>query len=94
MAYTLTVEPGEDVLGWVVFVDRRPVVDFNRELKSFLHLNPGKHRLVVQADGAGSTVKVTIDGDATLEEPEGGWPLTLEVPHTKTGHHVVAEFRT
>lgn len=92
MAYTLTVEPDDDGLGWLLFIDHRPVMDFNRDLQAFLNLDPGSHRLVVDARGAGSTVKIKIDGNAQLITPAGGWPLTVTVPKNKTGLAVVAEF--
>ena len=94
MAHTLTVEPDADVLAWLVFVDHRPVVDFNRDLQALLNLQPGTHRLVIDARGPGSTVKVTIDGGAVLTTPAGGWPLAVSVPGNKTGLSVVAEFTT
>ena len=94
MAYTLTSDPDDDVLGWSVFVDRRPVTDFNRDFEAVLKLEPGKHRLVVDCRGAGSTIKVTVDGNAALVSPAGGWPLTVKVPNTETVEIVVAEFTT
>lgn len=92
MAYTLTIEPDDKTLGWLVFVDHRPVVDFNRDLQAFLNLDAGNHRLVVDVRGSGATVKATIDGNAVHVSPAGGWPLAVTVPNNKTGNHVVADF--
>lgn len=92
MAHTLTIDPDDDTLGYLVFVDRRPVINFNRDLQAQLNLAAGTHRLVVDARGSGSTVKVTIDGGAVLKDPAGGWPVTITIPKNQTGKIVVAEF--
>lgn len=93
MANLLRVDPSEDVLAWSIFIDRRPITNFNRDFESLVSLAEGQHRLVIDADGSGATVTVTIDG-ATLVQPAGAiWPLKLEVPDNRTGKHLVAEFR-
>ena len=92
MANTLSVDPDGENLGWLIFVDRRPVVDFNRDLKALLNLSLGHHRLVVDTRGSGSEIKVSIDGGAVLNDPAGGWPLTISVPKTMAGKIVVADF--
>lgn len=93
MAVLLRVDPSEDVLAWAIFIDRRPITNFNRDFQSLVTLGEGHHRLVIDAHGSGATVAVTIDG-ATLVQPAGAsWPLTLEVPNNRTGKHLVAEFR-
>ncbi|WIA54289.1 hypothetical protein N6H05_14580 [Sphingobium sp. WTD-1] len=91
MANLLHVEPSDDVLAWAIFIDRRPITNFNRDFESLVTLAEGEHRLVIDADGSGATVTVTIDGATLL--PEGStWPLTLEVPGNRTGQHLVAKF--
>ena len=94
MAHTLKVDPDDDVLGWLIFVDKRLVTGFNRDLEASLILKPGTHRLVVDARGSGGTVKVSIDGGAELWDPKGGWPLTVAVSKTETGEIAVAEFKS
>ncbi|CAM5276216.1 hypothetical protein ACFSUK_07740 [Sphingobium scionense] len=92
MAVLLRVDPSEDVLAWAIFIDRRPITNFNRDFESLVTLGKGEHRLVIDADGSGATVTVSIDG-ATLVQPAGAtWPLKLEVPNNRTGKHLVAEF--
>jgi hypothetical protein len=94
MAHTVTVEPDEDVQAWFVFIDHRPMIDFNRDFKGSLILQPGRHRLALDVRGSGSTFKVQIDGGAQLIVPGNGWPLTLAVPRNKSSATTVAEFTT
>lgn len=91
MANLLHVEPSDDVLAWAIFIDHRPITNFNRDFETLVSLAKGQHRLVIDADGSGATVTVTIDGATLL--PEGStWPLTLDVPGNRTGQHLVAKF--
>jgi hypothetical protein len=92
VAYTIAVEPDDDVLGWLVFIDQRPLLEFNRNLEKSLILEPGPHRLVVDVRGSGGTVKISIDGGARLKDPADSWPFSVAVPKTKTGKIVKTEF--
>lgn len=93
MAVLLRVDPSEDVLAWAIFIDRRPITNFNRDFQSLVTLGEGHHRLVIDAHGSGATVAVTIDGATLVQPADASWPLTLEVPDNRTGKHIVAEFR-
>lgn len=92
MAYTLVVDPNDETLAWFVFIDRRPVINFNRDFQASLNLNSGSHRVVVHAQGKGATVKVSIEGGAIMTNPAGAWPLIASVPSNKVGHSAPAEF--
>lgn len=94
MVHTLKVDPDDKVLGWLIFIDHRPVVDFNRDMEAFLNLAPGPHRLFVNSWGRGSELKISIDGTATMTVPPGAWPLSIKVPQSKTGTDFLGEFTT
>ena len=93
MFHTVNVDPDKNSLGWILFIDNRPVIDFNRDFEASINLAAGQHRLVVDARGGGSTVEVTIK-NATLTQPSGAWPLKVVVPKSKTGLIDVAAFTT
>lgn len=80
MLFTLSVKPNDDVSLWFIFVDGRPVSDWNRDLQTSLRLEGGNHRLVYEVHGDGGELEINLEPNPRLTTPIGeAWPYTAKV---------------
>lgn len=81
MLFTLSIKPSDDVSLWFVFVDGRPVSDWNRDFQTSLRLEAGDHRLVYQIEGADGELEINLEPNAPITTPLGeSWPYSAKVP--------------
>lgn len=86
MLFTLTVKPNDKLEVWFIFVDGRPVTEWNRDLQTPLRLDAGKHRLTYQLHGKGGELEISLEPNAALTTPvEATWPYNATVPKNRAG---------
>lgn len=90
MAHILKVE-AEDDEGWTIFVDRRPIINFDKDGKASLPELPlGEHTLTYELRGAGSKLTMDIDPRPRIIVPVGAtWPVKAEI----TAHGTITSDR-
>lgn len=94
MAVKLKVVLGEKLLGWQVFVNKRPIYKFDEAFEAELDfLTAGDNELSVSVRGTGAKIDVSIDSGARLTEPGKTWPFTVSVPRNRTGADKGVMFR-
>jgi len=85
MAYVLTaaLEGGE---GFAIFIDRRPLVDFNSDGESDpMDFRPGEHSLTYEVRGAGAKLTLDLSDHPSIILPVGAeWPFEIKVPNHRT----------
>jgi len=80
MSRTLKVE-SEGGEGWAIFVDRMPVIDFNKDGEAPVDLNVGEHSLTYEIRGSGGKITIDLEGRPRIILPVGGtWPFKAKVP--------------
>lgn len=86
MMYTLTAKPNDDLEIWFVFVDGRPVTDWNRDNMSAIRLAVGNHRLTYQLHGKGGELEIDLAPTTSITTPPNStWPYTAKVPKNRSG---------
>lgn len=85
MLYTLSVKPNDELTLWFLFLDGRPIVDWNRDLETGVRLETGKHRLTYQLHGEGGELEFSLEPTAQITTPIGAsFPYTAKIPQNRT----------